>query len=503
MEDGPKSRLPVDLVGGDCGRSPLITGHPACWCAAMEPPRRFAELPGRLVMLGFGSIGRAVLPLLQRHIGLRPQQVEILKPSTRGLESADAVGVRHTAAAIRRDDYRAWLSPRLAPGDVLLNLSVDVSSHALIRLCQQQGALYVDASTEPWPGTYTDRRLPPAARTNYRLREDVLALRGPDQPTALITLGANPGLVSFLVKRALLDLAGPAAPMPGRRTDWAELARQLGVQVIHIAERDSQASRRRRRPGEFLNTWSVDGFLSEALQPAELGWGTHERHFPADGSHHTEGCRAAIWLNRPGAATRVRSWAPHAGPYLGWLVTHAESISIADALTLGPRGAPYYRPTVHYAYHPCDEAVLSLHERAGRAWDEPQRKHVLDESELEGGMDELGVLLMGPGFGAYWLGSQLDLRLARALCPCNSATTLQVAAPLMAGVAWALNHPREGILEPDDLPHDEMLAMIHPYLGPVVGVRSGWTPLEGRGRLFDEPALDHGDPWQFVNFRVD
>jgi homospermidine synthase len=469
----------------------------------MERPSRFAELPGRLVMLGFGSIGRAVLPLLLRHLALRPQQIEILKPSTRGLASADAAGVRHTAATIKRDNYRDWLVPRLRPGDVLLNLSVDVSSHALIRLCQQQGALYLDASTEPWPGTYTDRRLPPAQRTNYRLREDVLALRGPGQPTALITLGANPGLVSFLVKQALLDLAGPQAPLPGRREGWAALAERLGLNVIHIAERDSQLSRRRRRPGEFLNTWSVDGFLSEALQPAELGWGTHERHFPFDGGRHADGCRAAIYLNRPGAGTRVRSWAPHAGPYLGFLVTHAESISIADALTLGPPEAPRYRPTVHYAYHPCDAAVLSLHERAGQAWHEPHGKHVLNEGEIDSGMDELGVLLMGPGFGAYWLGSQLTIDQARDLCPCNSATSLQVAAPLMAGVAWALNHPREGMLEPDDLPHDEMLAMIRPYLGPVVGVRSAWTPLEGRERLFDEPWLDRQDPWQFANFRVD
>ncbi|MGM9487465.1 saccharopine dehydrogenase NADP-binding domain-containing protein [Ideonella sp. YS5] len=469
----------------------------------MERPPRFAELPGRLVMLGFGSIGRAVLPLLLRHIALRPQQIEILKPSTRGLAPADAAGVHHTAAKVQRDNYRDWLVPRLRPGDVLLNLSVDVSSHALIRLCQQQGALYLDASTEPWPGVYTDRRLPPAQRTNYRLREEVLALRGPGQPTALITLGANPGLVSFLVKQALLDLAGPQVPVPGRREAWAALAEGLGLNVIHIAERDSQSGRRRRRPGEFFNTWSVDGFLSEALQPAELGWGTHERHFPFDAGHHDEGCRAAIYLNRPGAATRVRSWAPHAGPFLGFLVTHAESISIADALTLGPTEAPRYRPTVHYAYHPCDAAVLSLHERAGQAWAEPPGKHVLNETEIDSGRDELGVLLMGPGFSAYWLGSQLSIDQARDLCPCNSATSLQVAAPLMAGVAWALNHPREGLLEPDDLPYDEMLSMIRPYLGPVVGVRSAWTPLQGRERLFDEPGLDRRDPWQFVNFRVD
>ena len=77
---------------------------------------------------------------------------------------------------------------------------------------------------------------------------------------------------------------------------------------------------------------------------------------------------AAIWLERPGAGTRVRSWTPLEGPYLGFLVTHAESISIADYLTVRDGGRLVYRPTVHYAYHPCDGAVLSLHELAGRAW---------------------------------------------------------------------------------------------------------------------------------------
>jgi homospermidine synthase len=105
--------------------------------------------------------------------------------------------------------------------------------------------------------------------------------------------------------------------------------------------------------------------ISEGLQPAELGWGSHERHFPADAMRHKSGCRASIYLKRPGAGTRVRSWAPWAGAFHGFLVTHSESISIADYLSLGDGNEPDYRPTVHYAYHPCDDAVLSLHEMAG------------------------------------------------------------------------------------------------------------------------------------------
>ena len=53
--------------------------------------------------------------------------------------------------------------------------------------------------------------------------------------------------------------------------------KSLGVRGIHIAERDTQRSRRPKPLDVFWNTWSVEGFISEGLQPAELGWGTHEK----------------------------------------------------------------------------------------------------------------------------------------------------------------------------------------------------------------------------------
>ena len=71
---------------------------------------------------------------------------------------------------------------------------------------------------------------------------------------------------------------------------------------------------------------------------------------------------------QPGAGTRVRTWTPQAGQFHGFLITHGESISIADYFTVREGDRSVYRPTVHYAYHPCDAAVLSVHEFAGRNW---------------------------------------------------------------------------------------------------------------------------------------
>jgi homospermidine synthase len=469
------------------------------------PDHKHAAFAGRLVIVGFGSIGQGVLPLLLRDLDIRPEQITILTAEPRGREVAAEYGIAFVETPLTRENYRAMLEPRLAPGDFLLNVSVEVASLALIQLCRERGALYLDTCIEPWPGGYTDPALPPAARSNYALREGALELRRRHRggPTAVLTHGANPGLVSHFVKQALLDVADAAGldePTPHDRAAWAELAHRLGIRVIHIAERDTQVADIPKEPGEFVNTWSIEGFVGEGSQPAELGWGTHERHFPADGRRHDFGGGAAIYLLRPGAATRVRSWTPLEGPYHGFLITHGESISIADYLTLRRGEAVLYRPTCHYAYHPCDDAVLSLHEFAGRNW-RLQSRHRLMMAEIDSGIDELGVLLMGAGRGVYWYGSRLSIAEARRVAPHNNATSLQVTAAVLGGVIWALEHPRRGVVEPEEMDFARILEIARPYLGELVGVWGEWTPLVDRERLFPED-LDRDDPWQFKNIRV-
>jgi homospermidine synthase len=121
--------------------------------------------------------------------------------------------------------------------------------------------------------------------------------------------------------------------------------------------------------------------------------------------------------------------------------------------------------------------------------------------EIEHGIDELGVLLMGHAKGAYWYGSRLSVEEARRLVRFNNATSLQVTAAALAGMIWALENPERGIVEPDEVDHERILDICRPYLGKVVGEYSDWNPLYDRERLFPED-LDKGDPWQFKNFRV-
>jgi homospermidine synthase len=277
--------------------------------------------------------------------------------------------------------------------------------------------------------------------------------------------------------------------------------RHAGVKGIHIAERDTQRCKTPKPADVFVNTWSVEGFLSEGMQPSELGWGTHEKWMPPNAHTHETGSGAAIYLMQPGGNTRVRTWCPTRGAQYGFLVTHNESISISDYFTVrDAAGKAVYRPTCHYAYHPADDAVLSLHEAFGS--NKMQEKHhILEEDEIVDGIDELGVLLYGHGKNAYWFGSQLSIEETRELAPYQNATALQVTSAVIGGMVWAIEHPHEGIVETDEMDFHRLLEIQLPYLGPVKGFYTNWTPLSGRPGLFPED-IDKNDPWQFRNVLV-
>ena len=173
--------------------------------------------------------------------------------------------------------------------------------------------LYLDTCIEPWPGGYTDPNLSPSERSNYALREQALALRQryPSGPTAVITHGANPGLVSHFVKQALVDLAreaDPAATVPADRAGWARLAERLGVKIVHIAERDTQVATIPKSPGEFVNTWSIDGFFSEGSQAGRARLG-HPRAAPSGG-------RATSRFRQRGGHLPAAAGSRHAGTQL-------------------------------------------------------------------------------------------------------------------------------------------------------------------------------------------
>jgi len=85
----------------------------------------------------------------------------------------------------------------------------------------------------------------------------------------------------------------------------------------------------------------------------------------------------------------------------------------------------------------------------------------------------------------------------------QNATTLQVAIGAVSGAMWAIENPDQGVLEPDELPHEYILKIAKPYLGKLISEPSDWAPFTNYQVFFKENPdayLDNKAPWAFKNF---
>jgi homospermidine synthase len=425
-------------------------------------------------------------------------------------------GGQYVQGRITRENMAQTLAQYVGAGDVLLDLAWNIDCGEIIAWCHEHKVLYLNTSVEVWDPYETLESVPPSQRTLYvrhmALRE-LTAPWGKRGATAVVEHGANPGLVSHWTKVALEDIAkamlqanlldaARQAAIESALADRAynRLAMLEGVKVIHISERDTQVSREPKRVNEFVNTWSVEGFREEGIAPAEMGWGTHEKRLPAHAHTHNYGPCNQICLAQPAMNTWVRSWVPLGGEIIGMVIRHGEAFTICDHLTVWEGQIPVYRPTVHYAYLPTDAALASAHELKMRNWVLQDQQRIMNDDIIEG-RDELGVLLLGHDLNGWWVGSQLDIHEARRLVPGQNATTLQVAASILGALMWMLDNPDAGFNVPDDLPHEEILRVAAPYLGPCPSVQTDWTPLRHRYEPFAQFGKPLGaDPWQFESF---
>ena len=213
---------------------------------------------------------------------------------------------------------------------------------------------------------------------------------------------------------------------PKSREGWGQLAHKLGVKGIHIAERDTQRSKKPKPMNMFVNTWSVEGFVSEGMQPAELGWGTHEKWMPDNGRTHTTAAAPRSICCSPaptpacarGARRRARNTASSSPT-----TSRSRSPTISRCATASK---VIYRPTCHYAYHPANDAVLSLHEMFGATGKmQPKLAHPGRKRD-RGRHRRTRRAALWPWKNAYWYGSQLSIEETRRIAPYQNATGMQV-----------------------------------------------------------------------------
>lgn len=477
------------------------------------------EFNKRVLVLGFGGVAQCTLPILLKHVKVAPSNITVIdfEDQSQLLKQWTDQGVKFVRDRVAPENLGRVLSQHVSAGDILIDLAWNIDCCEIVQWCHDHGVMYLNTSVEVWDPYDKNLYEHPTQRTLYYRHMNVRRMKGSWKqpgPTAVLEHGANPGLISHFTKQALLDIgeraladgkiAGAAAEEVRQlmvdRT-FNRLAMKLGVKVIHCSERDTQITDRPKQVDEFVNTWSVEGFREEGTTTAEMGWGTHEKELPPFAFEHPEGPKNQICLATMGLNTWVRSWVPDY-TIRGMVVRHGEAFTISDKLTVTENGRAIYRPTVHYAYCPCDAAIVSLNELRGYDYELQPKIRIMND-EITSGSDILGALLMGHAYNSWWTGSDLSIEESRRLVPHQNATTMQVAISVVGATMWMIENPGSGICVPDDLPHDYILKISKPYLGKFISTPSDWTPLKGYKNAFapyTQPNIDPTDPWQFKNF---
>ena len=82
----------------------------------MTDPALLARFDGPIVMIGFGSIGKGTLPLIERHLAFDHEKFVVIAPDDADRELLDVRQIRFLHLAITRDNYRDVLKPLLTGG---------------------------------------------------------------------------------------------------------------------------------------------------------------------------------------------------------------------------------------------------------------------------------------------------------------------------------------------------------------------------------------------------
>jgi homospermidine synthase len=471
----------------------------------------------KILILGYGAVSRCTLPILFKEIKMPFQNVTVIdfEDKKKDIEAYTKKGVKFFQRKITQENMGKVLSEYLNDGGVLIDLAWNIGCNDIVKWCHDHKVLYVNASVEVWDSLEGIHKHSPFEKSLYFRQMNLrkLSKDWKNAPTAVVDHGVNPGLISHFTKQGLVDIAnqliidkkvskeeGIKLKKLISENKFNELAMNLNVKVIHCSERDTQITNKPKEVDEFVGTWSIEGLREEGTAPAEMGWGTHEKTLPKLANIPPYGPKNQIFLSQMGINTLVHSWVPDMN-ILGMVIRHGEAFGISDNLTVWKNGKAIYRPTVHYAYMPCHETLVSLYELRARNYHiQPKLRIMYDE--VTKGDDILGALIMGHAYNSWWTGSILSIEEARKMIPGQNATTVQVAIGIVSAVMWMIENPRKGVCIPDDLPYDYILKIAKPYLGKWVSKASDWTPTKHKEIYFKEnkDSVPDKETWQFKNF---
>jgi len=429
----------------------------------------------KIVIIGYGAIGTALLPLLIKIVNLNLNNIFIIdKNNSRFLNCNFEVNKIHIE--LLKDNTKTILidNIKLKQDDIIIDCSYEINTNYMFTLCSEYGISYINSAVEVWSNKEILQEKDFTFYQRIKSLENLNILIINKKNNFIISLGCNPGNVNIWTLFALYKINKKNNNL--QFDSYADLANKMGLRVVHISEKDSQITNKPKNINEYVNTWSSDAisWYDEAFSFLEISWGTHEKKLPLNINKELSNEYQLI-LNGEGFNSYAYSYTPLNKNLVGMLIRHEECFTIAKKLTLrNEKNEIVYKPSCYYVYKPCDSSLASTLEVLDNYRKYQEKKRLLTDDIIKG-YDELGCTLFFENGDIYWFGSLLDIDEARLIYDNKynniiNATILQVVSGYLGGIIYLIKQIEKkeylGLLKPEDLPIKEFVKLTKPLLGP-------------------------------------
>jgi homospermidine synthase len=440
----------------------------------------------KLILIGCGSVGTAILELMTVNPGLirfkTLEKIIIINPRPmtdifrKTIYNEIKWPIEWVKIAVERYNITLLFNKYIDSSDIIIDVSVGTGTLDILKYVFKQNIHYINTSLETWEsdnkGLIHGSLAKQMKFTTYNLHckcNQLLKKYKKGSATVILEHGMNPGLISHFTKYAIEQLSKERFPNYNIKSlnDYARLCYKLNVRVIQCSEKDTQISKDKykRKPTEFVSTWSPMGLMAEGLELIQIGYGTHEQLSTTEYVPRC-GARNQFILPTRGIEMRMRSAVP-SGKITGYIIPHGEGETLSRFLTY----KSIYRPSTYYVYQHNVEAIESIEYLKQKRYTIPSNKlRVLYGNEIKSGSDEVGALLIMEGNKpvSYWAGTTLSLRQTKQLgLKISGPTSVQVAISVLAALNYCVANPKLSMIYPEQMDSNRILTYCKKYLGDI------------------------------------
>ncbi|MBQ6406468.1 MAG: saccharopine dehydrogenase NADP-binding domain-containing protein [Butyrivibrio sp.] len=434
----------------------------------------------KIMIFGFGGVGKSLFNIIVKENLFALDNILVVDCTRKAFRFFEKCGGKRENCILFRMDSKCYgeVLDELCPGDFFIYLAVGNDNLVLAKECAKRGIHFLCTTDD----TFSDQPFtePFRYKTHFKEYKELMD-NSAGGATSVLQFGSNPGLISILTKKALIEIVQKdESDFVSRNRhhlqklvkegEYAELAKELRVSAFVETDLDTTISDYTEDDQTAYSTWSIADFEGEMNDRSIQKLGsevTLSEHLDrigvsVDEVYYYSKEDGTLVIDKSGKDITTGGYVKN--EYMeGCVDAHEEVFSIHDYYTIRDEdGEISYAPSVMFVYRPCEIALNSVYH------EENIRGRLITNERMLSGGEIIGICVEGKNFNPIYVGTELYYDKDAIENP----TVLLVSASVYAAIRFMHDHPDKGVLFPEYLDVDEILSHVSPWL-PVIVSRTG------------------------------